>query len=248
MPIRVVTIDLWNTLVDSSNGEARREARRQAVRSHVERMGLTLDDAELLRCYHSAWDYFNETWRNEQRTPPTRSVVEHLWKQANITPDEIALDMVTQNFCEGVLLHPPALLPGVREALEELSADYYLALISDTAFSPGPVLKRLMEQHDILRFFRAFSFSDETGVSKPHPLAFETAIRDAGTRPEEGIHIGDIERTDVVGAKNFGMKAIRFLGDNDPHVGNDHDKPTIADAEASSWAEVVQHIRAMDSR
>lgn len=248
MPIRIVTIDLWNTLVDSSNGDARREARRQAVRNHVERLGYTLGDEELLKYYQGAWEYFNTTWRTEHRTPPTRSVVEHLWKQARITPDDLAVDALTKDFCEGVLVHPPALLPGAREALEKLSQKYYLALISDTAFSPGPVLRQLMEQHGIAQFFSAFSFSDETGVSKPHPLAFETAFRNTDATPEEGVHIGDIERTDVIGAKNFGMRAIRFLGDNDPNVGNDHDQPTLADAEASSWAEVVRIIEAMDNR
>jgi FMN phosphatase YigB (HAD superfamily) len=248
MPIRIITIDLWNTLMDSSNGDARREARRQAVRSHVERMGHTIDDEKLLTYYQNAWEYFNTTWRTEHKTPPTRSVVEHLWKQANIVPDDMAVEALTKDFCEGVLVHPPALLPGVKDALEELSQDYYLALISDTAFSPGPILRQLMEQYEIAQFFSAFSFSDETGVSKPHPLAFETAIRNSGAKPEEGVHVGDIERTDVVGAKNFGMKAIRFLGDNDPNVGNDHDQPTIADAEAASWPEVVRLVRAMDNR
>lgn len=248
MPIRIVTIDLWNTLVDSSNGDARRDARRQSVQSHAERMGHTLSEETLLKCYNDAWEYFNTTWRTEHRTPATRSVVEHLWKQVGITPDEIALDQITKDFCEGVLAHPPAVLPGVKEALQDLSQDYYIALISDTAFSPGPILRQMMELQGIVQFFNDFSFSDETGVSKPHPLAFETALRNAGGEPHESVHIGDIERTDVVGAKNFGMKAIRFLGDNDPHVGNDHDQPTIADAEATSWPEVVQIIRAMDRR
>lgn len=242
MAIKVVTIDFWNTIFDSSNGEVRREARRLAVRKEVERMGHLADDELLGQCYRDSMDYFNTVWRSEQRTPLTRSMVEYLWQRTGIEPDEAAIETLTREFCDGVLVSPPALLPGAKEALEKLASKYYLALISDTAFSPGSVLMQLMEREGILRYFSDFSFSDETGVAKPHPLAFERAIRNAAAEPAECVHVGDIEATDVLGAKNFGMKAIRFLGDNNPHVGNGHDEQTAADAEAVSWDEVVQKI------
>lgn len=235
MAIKVVTIDFWNTLFDSSNGDIRREARRTAVRREVVRLGHTPDDELLGRCYREAMEYFNDVWRNEQKTPPTRTLVEYLWQRAGIAPDAEAVESLTQEFSEGVLVSPPSLLPGANEALRELADTYYVALISDTAFSPGSVLMQLMEREGVLRYFRDFSFSDETGVSKPHPFAFERAIRAAGVQPAECVHIGDIEATDIAGAKSFGMKAIRFMGDSNPHVGNGHDQPTAADAEVEAW-------------
>ena len=248
MAIKAVTIDFWNTLFDSGNGELRREARRMAVRREVERMGHTADEELLGRCYAEAMDYFNTVWRTEQKTPPTRTLVEYVWERAGIAPDSRAVETLTKEFCEGVLVHPPALLPGAKSALEQLSANYYIALISDTAFSPGSVLLQLMEREGVLGYFSDFSFSDETGVSKPHPTAFERAIRDAGVQPVECVHIGDIEATDVLGAKNFGMKAIRFMGDSNPYVGNGHDLPTIADAEAATWEEVLRKVEELALR
>ncbi len=238
MAIKAVTIDFWNTLFDSSNGDIRREARRQALRREVERLGHAPDDELLGRCYNETTEYFNSVWRTEQKTPLTSTLVEYVWRRAGIQPDTEAVDVLVKEFCEGVLVSPPALLPGAKEALKQLSSHYYIALISDTAFSPGSVLMQLMEREGVLQYFNDFSFSDETGVAKPHPLAFERAIRGIDVEPGECVHIGDIEATDVFGAKSFGMKAIRFTGDCNPHVGNGHDQPTAADAEAATWQEI----------
>lgn len=246
--MHVVTIDFWNTLFDSSNGELRRTARRRVLYEELEQLGHKVNDAIVTQGYQEAMAYFNTVWRVEQRTPSTRAVVEHFWQQLGIAPGEEVLQRVVQEFSNGVLVHPPALLPGAREALAELSGLYYLGLVSDTAFSPGSVLQQLMEREGILKFFTALSFSDETGVAKPHPKAFHAAIQAAGVQPEQCVHIGDIEGTDIAGAKALGMKAIRFVGDNDPFVGNGHDEPTAADAEAVSWNNIPDIIRAMSGR
>ncbi len=242
MAIKAVTIDFWNTIFDSSNGEIRREARRQALRREVERLGHTPDDELLGRCYHQTTEYFNAVWRNEQKTPLTSTLVEYVWERTGIQPDTEAIETLTKEFCEGVLVSPPALLPGAKEALEQLASKYRLALISDTAFSPGSVLMELMERKGVLHYFSAFSFSDETGVAKPHPVAFEHAIQGVDAQPSECVHIGDIEATDVFGAKRFGMKAIRFMGDSNPHVSNGHDQPTAADAEVAAWQNMLAKV------
>jgi FMN phosphatase YigB (HAD superfamily) len=143
------------------------------------------------------------------------------------------------------LKHPPLLLPGAKEALYELSQNYYLALISDTAFSPGRVLKRVMENDGIAEYFTMLSFSDETGVSKPHARAYEVALSKTDCKPYECLHIGDIERTDIAGAKSFGMRSILFAGDPHARMNDEHkDAPTQADMRAESWEAVLALLRA----
>ena len=244
IPIRAITIDFWNTLYDSSGGDGRNEDRFATILRNALRLGASIDAPSVKAAQKDAWEHFNVVWRAEQRTPSTRSMVEYFWQRLNIAADEQATDEVTRAFEEGILQHPPALLPGAKEALQELAAKHYLALISDTAFSPGRVLKRVMEQDGILQYFSAFSFSDETGVSKPHPEAYRIALAQTTAKPHECVHIGDIERTDIAGAKNYGMRAILFAGDPHGRMNDEHkDHPTAADVRAESWQHLVEMLR-----
>ena len=61
----------------------------------------------------------------------------------------------------------PDLAPGVRVALQALQGKYRLGVISDTVFSPGRALRRILEEEGLLDLFEAFAFSDEVGGSKP---------------------------------------------------------------------------------
>jgi putative hydrolase of the HAD superfamily len=49
----------------------------------------------------------------------------------------------------------------------------------------------------------------DVGRAKPRPEPFAAALRALGSRPGETIHIGDNERTDVRGALDAGLRAIR---------------------------------------
>jgi putative hydrolase of the HAD superfamily len=247
MPIHAVTIDFWNTLYDSSGGEGRDTERARVVLHHAERLGAPVSIDSLKAAQKAAWEHFNQVWRAEHRTPPTRTMVEFYWHELGVDADTEAIDEVTRIFSEGVLNHPPALLPHVAEALEELIRGLgvkHVALISDTAFSPGRVLRQIMERDGIARYFNVFSFSDETGVSKPNPLAYRTALAGADCELSASVHIGDIERTDVAGAKALGMKAILFAGDPQNQMNAEHTHaPTQADAKADTWLHVIDILR-----
>jgi putative hydrolase of the HAD superfamily len=243
-PLRAITIDFWNTLYDSSGGDGRNHDRHETIMRNAMRLGASISADAVKASQKDAWEHFNVVWRNEQRTPTTRSMVEYFWQQLGIHADAQATDEVTLAFEEGILKHPPKLLPDVKEALSTLARHHYLALISDTAFSPGRVLKRVMEQDGIAEYFSAFSFSDETGVSKPHPRAYQVALQGIVFMPHECLHIGDIERTDIVGAKNFGMRALLFAGDPHGRMNDEHkDQPTVADARAESWLHILDLLK-----
>lgn len=244
MPIKAITIDFWNTLYDSQGGEGRDKDRFTTVMQNAHRLGHNLEPADLKAAQKRAWEHFNIVWREEKRTPSTRSMVEFFWQELTIPADTQAIEEVTLSFEEGILQHPPELLPGAKETIRFLAEQHYIALISDTAFSPGRVLRQIMQRDGIVEYFSAFSFSDETGVSKPHEQAYRTALASAGCAAEAGVHIGDIERTDIEGAKAFGMRAILFAGDPHGRMNDEHkDQPTRADARAESWADVPILIR-----
>lgn len=239
MPVNVVTIDFWNTLFDSTGGPDRNAVRLLALQEAIEQEGLECEQEILNQSYKSIWEFFDDQWLNYQRTPTSDEMVREICRRARVGLNEEGVRRVVDVFARGVLDHPPALLPGVREGLELLAGRARLALISDTAFSPGSVLRELMESVDIAKYFSAYIFSDENGVAKPHPAAFRKAYEPLGGAPEYSMHIGDIERTDIRGAKSVGMKAVLYKGDNQPH--KYAEEQTAADAVMHHWNE-IEHI------
>ncbi len=243
MPIKAITIDYWNTLFDSSNGKKRNDYRIRALIQQVDKFGLVFKRHQLDEAMKASWEYFNSIWINESRTPSTAETVGFFWRYLKLPEDAASLKIIADAFADSILAYPPRLMAGAKDAVAKLSAEYKLAIISDTGFSPGTILRGLMRDNGIEDYFTAFSFSDETGVAKPDPLAFTNALQQLHCFSGEAVHIGDIEFTDIMGAKKIGMKAIRFKGDLTPFTINENPVETIADAEAEHWSDIYKIIR-----
>ncbi|ROL57081.1 HAD family hydrolase [Bacteroidetes/Chlorobi group bacterium Naka2016] len=244
--IKVITIDFWNTLFDSSNGTERNTLRLEKLKSAFQLLGVSVPDEEYEKAMQEAWEYFNNIWRNEQRTISTYDALLFFWNYFDAPKVEELIRDVQDTFEKSILIHPPKLIDGVREVLEFLSKNYKLAIISDTGFSPGTILRELMKINEIYDFFSAFSFSNETGVAKPHPKAFQTALQQFDCPPEQAIHIGDIEETDIQGAKNLNMYAIRYVGNHLDFLNEDTELHTIANFIATSWKEIPEIINEIE--
>lgn len=242
--ISVVTIDFWNTLFDSTGGEPRNAQRRKVLLDAIRVAGNECDDERFDDVYKGIWKYFDEHWLERQRTPTTREMIDEMLSRLAFSLSPEAIEYVVDRFRRGVLEHPPALLPGAAGALADLNRrGIRLAIISDTAFSPGIVLRELMERCGVAKYFDAYVFSDESGVAKPHAEAFRRALEPFGVSPAHACHIGDIERTDIRGAKLAGMRAILFRGDPEP--AKYAEKETEADLTIEHWSQMpaaLEHL------
>ncbi len=239
MLINVVTIDFWNTLFDASNSAPRNAARKKALMTALLECGHECTDEQFEAAYKGIWDYFDHHWLNHHRTPTSDEMIREIVRKLEGELDDVVVQEVAVEYERGIIEHPPALLPGVPEALEYLSGRAKLALISDTAFSPGLVLREVMRNAGIERYFSEFVFSNETGFAKPHAEAFRLALEPFGGNAEAAAHIGDLERTDVKGAKTAGMKAILYRGD-EPH--KHAEEETQADSIMHHWNEIERII------
>lgn len=239
MSVRLITIDFWNTLVDSSNGEGRNHHRAAVMLAEAERLGREITFEAVEEAGHQAWAFFRRLWLDEQRTPQTIEMVQQMWSTLQLPEDPEAMERVAEVYRRGILLHPPQILPGVRQALPTLAEHFTLAIVSDTAVSSGSVLREVLANEGLLEFFSYFSFSDETGVAKPHPKAFHTVLGPAEVEPEAALHIGDIERTDVAGARDLGMYAILYAGDHGNSIVKSDVATTRAHQVAHHWDQVA---------
>ena len=231
-----VTIDFWNTLFGTENGPAREQQRRSSLTDELAAEGHTREEGELERARDASMEHFRHHWLEEQRTPGATELVDVMLADLGVKLPDPAVARIADVFARGVIDHPPQLLSGAADALERLAVSAPLAIISDTAFSPGSVLRELMEDVGIAERFSTFVFSDETGVAKPDPAAFERALEGVGADAARAVHIGDIERTDIQGARAYGMRAVLYRNAENRHqLAED---TTDADATIGHWDEL----------
>lgn len=244
MKLKVITIDFWNTIFDSSGGKERNALRYHTLVHEIAKHDINITTKDFDDALAASWEYFNDIWINQQRTPKPKDTIEFFWKYLKLPHSESSIDKVTQVFSDSIINYPPKLIYNVAEAIKILAESYKLGIVSDTGFTPGVTLQKLLEQHDILNYFSSFSFSDETGVSKPHPDAFLKVLNELQVSPEEALHIGDIEKTDIKGAKQLGMYAIKFTGDPTT-IHRDANNITLADEIVTDWSKVPETINSL---
>lgn len=103
------------------------------------------------------------------------------------------------------------LLEGSNEVLEAFNKKYELHIITN-GFEE--VQERKMTGSGIASFFKTVTTSEEAGVKKPNPAIFELALKKSGALPENSVMIGDNLEADVMGAENYGIRAIYLNPDN----------------------------------
>lgn len=237
--LKVVTIDFWNTLYDSSNGVERNALRRHSLLEEMAKFDKILTNQEFEDALKASWAYFNNIWINEHRTPSTEDTITFLWSYLNLPYEQFSINKVARVFKESLLTYPPKLIDGAVVFLEKFLNKYKFGLISDTGFTPGYLLTELMNRDKVSKYFSAYSYSDETGVSKPNPKAFLTILDKFNCKPNEALHIGDIERTDIEGANFLGMYSIRFDGDSTSNFLKQNKEKTKANHLVKRWNDVI---------
>jgi len=145
-------------------------------------------------------DYCSETCRRlaDRDYKRAKALVEHF--------ERLALDV------------PPEPVAGAGGALATMAERFRLAVICDTGYSPGGVLRELLDHQRMLETFSYLFFSNEHGMSKPDVRVFRHTLAQLDVHAGEAAHVGDIQRTDIAGAQAAGMTAVHFVGANDRDV------------------------------
>jgi putative hydrolase of the HAD superfamily len=242
--IKAISFDFWNTLFKERPGGFKlyQESRRRLLAEAVRGSGSFTDEQLERACLLEAESHY-QIWRGEHRTLPTAERVGKILTQLEVClPDEAMAELVSA-YEEGILERPPVLIEGVREAILALAGNYRLGIISDVGFSPGRVLKKVLTENGLLDLFDSLIFSDEVGRSKPHKEVFDRTARALRAEPGAIVHIGDLEHTDIRGAKQAGYRAIRFTGVTPLEA---HDI-TFADRVTANFSEVPGLIQTLEN-
>lgn len=211
--IRAVTYDCWGTLLKDRDWEGAMASRRSALRRL-----LRVDDVEAAELLEQAWAKHDDAWKQVETFGPGRMAAHCL--EAKGVFDDDTLAQLTRSFEEASLETGVEAVDGARDVLKVLQeAEIGLALVCDTGLTPGRVVRSLLGGEGLLEFLEVLCFSDEVGVPKPGNEIFAKALAELGVRPPEAIHVGDLRRTDIAGARDIGMHAARFRGVHDDRSG-----------------------------
>ncbi|MDZ7363213.1 MAG: HAD family hydrolase [candidate division KSB1 bacterium] len=206
--VRAISLDLWGTILDDKQAPSDTilysEGRQNFLREELQRCGYAISPEQMRAAYKHAWQYFDDLWAKQIAFGAAEGLREMLRYLHAELPTE-SFERVRQYFEEAY--QDPQPLDGALEAVQRLAANYPLALISDTAWTPGRVLRQIFARYEILGCFRALIFSGEVGKTKPHPQMFHLALAGLGVQPQACLHVGDLQHTDIAGAKAAGMRS-----------------------------------------
>ena len=212
---KVITFDFWQTLYADTqeNWEKRQAIRIDNFNEYLTEQGYSCHKDDIAVGLDDAYKVSMTCWY-EHKGVSVEKCLAAFSESLEFSFDEKEIADLILCLGKAFMAVPPVLIAHVKPMLESLSEKYALGIISDSALSPGKYVRKLMERDGIYKYFSAFTFSDETEHTKPEVIQFISTLKQLNAKPEEAIHIGDIVRTDIVGAKNAEMKAIRFAGFN----------------------------------
>jgi putative hydrolase of the HAD superfamily len=228
--IKAITFDLWDTVfIDDSDEPKRKSSGRQT--KTMERRNLVHKFAnryspvsrEIVNAvYDTADAAFRSVWHEQHVTWTVPERLTIILNGLGQTLPEFEMDELIRLHEEMELEFRPDFIPGVHDAIKALHKNYKLGVISDAIFSPGRVLRTLLEGESLLQYFKLFVFSDEIRHSKPEPTVFQTSFKGFDIEPGELVHIGDREHNDIAGPQALGAKAILCTAAIDRDSANTH--------------------------
>ncbi|MGH2795068.1 MAG: HAD family hydrolase [Actinomycetota bacterium] len=204
-----ITFDCWGTLIFDKPEIDGRTSYNVRV-EHLARIGdLSVEAADEL--LQEAWAHHHTAW-HELRGYGSSGMAAHCLEALGMR-DERRLRELTDAFEEASIEFGVDVVPDAPATIEALrSRGFRTALVCDTGFTPGRVVRHLLGEHGITPLLDVLAFSDEVGVPKPHERMFRTALDGIGVDASAAAHIGDLKRTDIAGGRAAGMSTIRFRG------------------------------------
>jgi HAD superfamily hydrolase (TIGR01549 family) len=237
--LRAVTFDFWSTLVDGAITPERTAQRVARLHAAIVGAGHQCTPEELRAALRRSFDRISDEARESLKDvgPPGRWAV--LAEELGIPEGMIAYEVVEHAYEEITLDQLPDAMPHVHVAVEGMKrAGYRLGVICNTGTTGGRVLREVLKRHRLLEFFEATVFSNEFGLSKPHPAIFEHTLAElGGIQARHALHVGDLEELDVEGARRAGLHAARYVPEGDGQA-----VETDADLVVTDWRTFPEQI------
>ncbi len=220
MPVRGITFDFWDTIVDDDTDEPKR-ANRGLPTKAVARLSTFVDEvlahhpqlgrAAVESAFEHAQVTFRHHWKVEHHTPCVADRLTVGFERLGIdrTP---GFDAVVDKWETMEVQIPPNLVPGIEDCLRELHGRYRIGIISDAIVTPGVGLRQILKDYGLFQYFDHFVFSDEAVAAKPAARVFDLATAGLGVSANELAHVGDRPANDIAGPNAYGSYSVLYTG------------------------------------
>lgn len=239
--LKALTFDYWNTLMVQDVAAGRR-LRRSMIIETLDRLGYTVDPELIDAGFDAAANQFHNAWKAGEQfvLADGVAVLRRFLGTSSQHDDELIATWIR---C-GHQLELTPVEPDLGATLAALSArGLALGIICDVGLMPSPVLLEHLERHDLRRHFVHCSFSDEVGFYKPASEIFAHSHAGLGVEdPAQSLHIGDLRRTDVAGARTAGSVSARYRGVVDDDGIDEGSQHAEADYVVTSHAELLDLV------
>jgi FMN hydrolase / 5-amino-6-(5-phospho-D-ribitylamino)uracil phosphatase len=211
--IRAVTFDFWDTLYKEDPAVLHRRRDRQVamVQGFFSAAGRPVECQAIRTALNSATVVIDGLRRREHRNLSRPEIGQLIARELGFELNPNDAEVLAEIVSVGGVQYPPAPADGAGLLLSRLRGRVGMAVISDTALTLGTQLRETMASHGLAEFFSQFTWSDETLTTKPSARQFLYTLHMLGASPGEAVHVGDLEDTDVAGAKAVGMRCIRIM-------------------------------------
>jgi len=201
MNIQCIFFDLDNTLWDFSASS--QLALTDIYKRYIKSYGIREEDWRIVYSKHN-----EELWKQyRQGKVDSKGVKIQRFARAfgdlGLTNQDYT--QISEEYLE-CLVTNTVLFPNVVETLRILNERYTLGVITNGFAASTQRLSTL----GLDKFFACLVTSEAAGVPKPHIEIFSQALHMVQCTAECSAYVGDDYETDVVGAKNAGLKAVLF--------------------------------------
>jgi putative hydrolase of the HAD superfamily len=224
-----VSFDCWGTLLAENDWHWAHSLRVTALQDAAREAGQDVSRERAERAFGAAWGRHMALWQ-EGRVSAAVDVAVWGLAELQLREPHPALEHLVRRFEEASHTSHVVALEGAGALLRALDrAGTPCVLVCDTGLTPGRVVRRLLDRVGLLEPLRELAFSDEVGAPKPDPRPFRAAIDPLGVEPENVLHVGDLRRTDIAGARALGMQTVRIRARHDD-VSDEPDADRVVDS------------------
>ncbi len=245
--IAAITFDLWQTLLldRPEVGQVRTLARLEGTGAALRKAGKEYPAAIIEEAYQKCarrCQQIREGLADISFRKQVELFVEGISPGLAARLPAATMDEIARAYSDSFFLYPPVPHPNGLETLAAVKEmGLTIGMISNTGMTPGVSFRRFLQEHGMLDYFAALTFSDEALVAKPSPAIFLMTLQALGVDPEQTIHVGDHPNNDVAGAKGCGLKAVWIEGFYDlPEPSEPNTEPDVT---VPSLAQVVPAVR-----
>ncbi|MEM2928779.1 MAG: HAD family hydrolase [Nitrososphaerota archaeon] len=203
--ISTILFDYGDTLIYRNKPiEEIREKRLEFLHKYLINKKINIDIKILKENFYNIWDPIYKKCEEESIEIPAEETIPKILEKIGI---KHKYDKEIEHVFFKPDLESIMLFPEVKEVLNFLKNNKYkIGLISNTV--SDWFVKETLKKLKIEKFFDCIITSAQIRIRKPRLEIFEKALKELNANKSQTVMIGDSLKSDILGAKRLGIKAI----------------------------------------